>query len=147
MTSHMIPDSHYCGVHTGLSSVRVPDHVSKEGRDEYINKQLQQMPVTSAFEKTMLKVSCLEWGCPCPDLFNNVWYIHPGLPESIHRLTFQVKLERLIEGLADISSCHWPSYLKNGEYELILRIQDFQDKMDRLFRSWLPICYQCTYLR
>ena len=79
----MMPDSQYCGVRTGLFSMRVPDHVSKEERDEYVNKQPQQMTVMSAFEKTMLEVSGLEWGRPCPDLFKDAWYIHPGLSESI----------------------------------------------------------------
>ena len=136
-------------IHTGMFSVRVPDEVSRDDEADYVNEQIQQMSALSMYNQTMQQMRGMRWGRPRPEPFIDVWYIHPGLPESIQRMSFQDKLERWIDGCPTMGNILWPDvengqvelisrwldYAEGGQVELISRIIEFQKRMDELFRS------------
>ena len=123
------------GINIGMFSVRVPAKVTSEDEVEYVNQQIKQMSALSAYNQTMQQIRGMRWGRPRPDLFGDAWYIHPGLPESIQRLSFQDKLERWINGCPTMANIQWSKYADGGQVELISRIIEFQKRMDKLFRS------------
>ena len=122
-------------IHTGMFSVCVPDEVSRDDEADYVNEQIQQMSALSMYNQTMQQMRGMRWGRPRPEPFIDAWYIHPGLPESIQRLSFQDKLERWIDGCPTMGNILWSDYADSGQVELISRIIEFQKRMDELFRS------------